>query len=116
MREYGYNLNQKLVKGLSELSPFRTAVAIAFDWAVIAAEIVFSEWMNTWWALILAWMVNGGRMHAMGVLIPDFDPVSYTHLNVYKRQDPAKFDPVNWSGRCFYHLARPVRRANECLS
>lgn len=72
MREYGYNLDQKLIKNLSVLTPWRTAVAIAFDWAVIAAAIAFSEHMETWWALIGAWIVIGGRMHAFGVLIHDF--------------------------------------------
>ncbi|SMH41507.1 fatty acid desaturase family protein [Mesorhizobium australicum] len=72
MREYGYNLDQKRVKALSELQPWRTAAAIALDWATIAAAIAFSEWMDTAWALVLAWMVIGGRMHAMGVLIHDF--------------------------------------------
>lgn len=72
MMEYGYNLDQKTVKALSELKPWRTAAAIAFDWAVIAAAIAFSEWMDTAWTLVLAWLVIAGRMHAMGVLIHDF--------------------------------------------
>ena len=39
MQEYGYNLDQKLVKRLSELTPWRTAAAMVFDWAVIIAAI-----------------------------------------------------------------------------
>ena len=72
MQEYGYNLDQKTVKALSVLTPWRTAAAIALDWAVIAAAIAFSEWMQTVWALVLAWVVIGGRMHALGVLIHEF--------------------------------------------
>jgi fatty acid desaturase len=85
MQEYGYNLDQKLVKGLSELSPWRTVVAIGFDWAVIIAAILFSEWMNTWWALIAAWIVIGGRMHAFGVLIHDF--AHYRFISNKKRSE-----------------------------
>ena len=72
MKEYGYNLDQKTVKALSVLTPWRTAAAIALDWVVIAGAIAFSQWMQTVWALVLAWVVIGGRMHAMGVLIHEF--------------------------------------------
>lgn len=72
MKEYGYNLDQKTVKALSELTPWRTGLAIAFDWTVIAAAIALSEWAGTWWALVAAWIVIGGRMHALGILIHDF--------------------------------------------
>lgn len=72
MQEYGYNLDQKTVKALSVLAPWKTGAAIALDWAVIVAVIAFSEWMGTLWALILAWVVIGGRQHALGVLIHDF--------------------------------------------
>lgn len=85
MQEYGYNLDQKLVKRLSELTPWRTAAAMAFDWAVIIAAIAFSQWSHTWWALIGAWIVIGGRMHAFGVLIHDF--AHYRFIQNKKRSE-----------------------------
>jgi fatty acid desaturase len=72
VQEYGYNLDQKLVKQLSGLNALRTGLTVAFDWAVIAAAIVFAEWQGSWWALIAAWIVIGGRMHGLGVMIHDF--------------------------------------------
>jgi fatty acid desaturase len=72
MQEYGYNLDQREIKRLSALTPWRTALAIAFDWTVIAAAIGLSEWIGGIWVWLAAVLVIAGRMHALGVLIHDF--------------------------------------------
>jgi fatty acid desaturase len=72
VQSYGYNIDQKSVKALSVLSPWRTAAAIAFDWAVIAAAIWASATISHPLAYVLAVFIIGGRMHALGVLIHDF--------------------------------------------
>ena len=72
MESYGYNIDQKQVKTLSALAPWRPALAIAADWAVIAATIWLSTTLSHPVAYIVALFVIGGRMHALGILIHDF--------------------------------------------
>ena len=62
----------KELKRLSQLTPWRTAFAIAFDWAVIAASIAVIEWTGSWLVWLLALPVIAGRMHAFGALMHDF--------------------------------------------
>lgn len=96
MKEYGYNLDQKLVKQLSGLHALRTGLTVAFDWAVIAAAITFSEWQGSWWALVAAWIIIGGRMHGLGVMIHDF-----SHYRFIKNKTAS-----DWIGDLF--LAWPL--------
>jgi fatty acid desaturase len=72
VQSYGYNIDQKSIKQLSVLAPWRTAAAIAFDWAVIAATIWISTRLSNPIAYVVAVFVIGGRMHALGILIHDF--------------------------------------------
>lgn len=57
------------LKRLSVLQPHRTLTAIVFDWALIAAAIAFSKYMQHPLAYIAAVMVIAGRMHAFGCLL-----------------------------------------------
>ena len=59
----------KLVKSLSILQPWRSAVALAFDWLVIAAAIAASRHLPGVWIYLVAVAVIAGRMHALGVLM-----------------------------------------------
>src|SRR4051812_47779217 len=60
------------LKRLSALTPWRTAFAIAFDWAVILAAIATSQWCNNILVYLLAVAIIGGRMHGFGVLLHEF--------------------------------------------
>lgn len=71
MSSSGY-MDARTVKELSKLSPWRTALAIVIDWAVIAAAIAISEWSGSWAVYILAALIIAGRMHALAGLIHDF--------------------------------------------
>ena len=72
VQSYGYNIEQKSIKQLSVLTPWRTAAAIGFDWAVIAATIWASTAISHPLAYVVAIFLIGGRMHALGILIHDF--------------------------------------------
>lgn len=72
MQSYGYNIDQKSIKALSALEPWRAALAIAFDWAVIIAAIWVSTTLSNPIVYVIALFVIGGRMHALGILIHDF--------------------------------------------
>ncbi|MBL8581008.1 MAG: fatty acid desaturase family protein [Rhizobiaceae bacterium] len=69
---YGYNIDQKRVKALSALTSWRTAAAILFDWAVIAATIWISARLSNPLVYVVALFIIGGRMHALGILIHEF--------------------------------------------
>jgi fatty acid desaturase len=60
------------IRRLSRLTPWRTAMAICLDWAVIAAAIFLCEWTDSWLAWIVAVPVIAGRMHALAGLMHDF--------------------------------------------
>ena len=60
------------LKALSVLNPAKTAMGIAFDWTVIVAAIVVSEWSNSWLVYIAAIAVIAGRQHALAVMNHDF--------------------------------------------
>lgn len=64
--------DRKVVKDLSQLQPWRTTLAIAADWLVIAAAIYASIASGSTWVYAIAVFVIAGRMHAMAVLIHDF--------------------------------------------
>lgn len=72
VQSYGYNIDQKSIKALSVLAPWRMAAAILFDWAVIALTIWASTRLSNPIAYVVAIFVIGGRMHALGILIHDF--------------------------------------------
>ena len=50
----------KELKRLSQLTPWRTALAIAFDWAVIVAAVFIAEWTDSWLAWLIAVPVIAG--------------------------------------------------------
>lgn len=72
MQAFDYDIDQKVIKQLSQLTPWKTGMAILFDWAVIAAAIAASSYLASPFAYIAAVLVIGGRMHALGVLIHEF--------------------------------------------
>lgn len=59
----------KLIKSLSVLRPWRSGVALAFDWLVIAAAIAASRQLPGIWIYLVSVAVIAGRMHALGVLM-----------------------------------------------
>ena len=65
-------IDSSTVKRLSVLTPWRTALAIAFDWAVIIAAIAVSQWAGNILVYLLSVAVIGGRMHGFGVLLHEF--------------------------------------------
>lgn len=58
-------IDPRELKRLSVLQPHRTLLAISIDWALIAAAIAFSKYMQHPLAYIAAVMVIAGRMHAL---------------------------------------------------
>jgi fatty acid desaturase len=66
------NVDPSTLKSLSKLQTWRTALAIVFDWAVIAAAIVVSQAANNIFVYLLAVVIIGGRMHGFGVLMHEF--------------------------------------------
>ena len=64
--------DRRVVKELSQLRPWRTTMALALDWLVIAAAITTSVLSESSWVYALALLVIAGRMHALAVLIHDF--------------------------------------------
>lgn len=72
MQTFDYAVDQKAIKALSRLTSWRTAAAIAFDWAIILAAIAVSEYFGSWLVYVAAVLVIGGRQHALGVLIHEF--------------------------------------------
>jgi fatty acid desaturase len=65
-------VDASVLKRLSVLRPRRTAGAITFDWAVIAGCILASQITQNIAVYVLAVVLIGGRMHALGVLLHDF--------------------------------------------
>ncbi len=72
MQTFDYKIDTKAVKTLSQLTPWKTASAIAFDWLVIAVAIAASVRLAHPLAYVAAVFVIGGRMHALGILIHEF--------------------------------------------
>jgi fatty acid desaturase len=60
------------LKALSKLTPWKTAFALAFDWAVIIAAISVSVWADNWLVYILVIAIIAGRQHGLAVLNHDF--------------------------------------------
>jgi fatty acid desaturase len=60
------------LKRLSVLQPWRTALAVAGDWALIALSIAASEASGSWWLYLPAVLVIAGRQHALAALLHDF--------------------------------------------
>jgi len=65
-------ISQKDLKRLSVLTPWRTALAIAVDWLVIAITIAICVKTDSWLLYIPGIAIIAGRMHALAVLVHDF--------------------------------------------
>ena len=50
-------ISARELKRLSILQPWRTALAIAIDWAVIILAIALCEWSGSWWPYLPAVLV-----------------------------------------------------------
>lgn len=66
------------LKRLSRLSPWRTAVAVAADWAVIALAIMVSEWSGNWLVYLVCLPIIAGGMHGLGALTHEFAHYRFT--------------------------------------
>ncbi|MDJ0614813.1 MAG: fatty acid desaturase family protein [Rhizobiaceae bacterium] len=60
------------LKALSVLSPHKTALGIAFNWAVIIVAISVSVWSQSWLVYIASIAIIAGRQHALAVMNHDF--------------------------------------------
>lgn len=69
MNVYKSTISPGELKQLSVLQPWRTWLALAVDWAVVAAAVAVSEYFGNVWVYLLAVAVIAGRMHAFGVLV-----------------------------------------------
>ncbi len=69
MNTYDAKISSRKIKELSVLQPWRSAAAIVFDWAVIAAAIAASEFSGSWWVYLACIALIAGRMHGFGVLM-----------------------------------------------
>jgi fatty acid desaturase len=65
-------IDRQELKILSQLKPWKTAMAIVLDWAIIIFAIVLGEMMNHWLVWLIAVAVIAGRMHALGAMMHDF--------------------------------------------
>lgn len=65
-------LDAARLKQLQQLNSWKTAVALVFDWLVIAAAVAFSEYSGSWAAYLLAILIIAGRQHAIATLIHEF--------------------------------------------
>jgi fatty acid desaturase len=70
-------VDQSVLNELQKLETWKTAVALSFDWAVIATAIGLSEYFGNWGAYFLAIIVIAGRMHAIASLIHEFAHVRF---------------------------------------
>ncbi len=59
----------KELKQLSVLQPYKTVLAIAGDWIVIALAIAVSKYMQNVFVYLAAVAIIGGRMHGLGVIM-----------------------------------------------
>lgn len=57
------------IRALSQITGWRTVLAIAIDWVVIVAMFVFAMQVSQLWAWVFAGVVIAGRQHALLVLM-----------------------------------------------
>jgi fatty acid desaturase len=72
-------LDARKLKELQQLQSWRTAAAIAFDWAVIAAAITISQWASVWYVWLASIVVIAGRMHGLASLVHEFAHYRFVH-------------------------------------
>jgi fatty acid desaturase len=65
----GWKIRSDLVKELSQLSPLRSALHIAMDWAIVFATIVISHRLANPVVYIVALLIIGSRQHALLLLM-----------------------------------------------
>lgn len=69
MSERNRRIDPRELKRLSVLEPGKALVALAADWAIIAAAITASEIASNIFVYLMAVAVIAGRMHAFGCLV-----------------------------------------------
>ena len=89
-------IDRQQLKTLSQLKPWKTAVAIVADWAIIIFAIVLGDMMGHWLVWLIAVAVIAGRMHALGAMMHDF-----THYRFIRNKELS-----DWIGDIF--LAWPL--------
>jgi fatty acid desaturase len=70
-RDLQLNLDKKSLKSLYQTSPYRHALDILFNWAIIFAAIFVAQQFFHPALYVLAVLVVGARMHALAILMHD---------------------------------------------
>ena len=73
-----------LVKRVQELNGARPAAftfTLVMAWVVIFGSIILAEWIDAWWASLLAILIIATRMNILGLLVHD-----QTHLGGYRHK------------------------------
>jgi fatty acid desaturase len=80
----GWKIDPALVKKLSKLSPARSLIRIAIEWAIILTTIVISHRLANPFVYILAILIIGSRQHALLLLMHEaahWRLFNHKHLN-----------------------------------
>lgn len=72
MKMYARGVDPQHIKRLTALSPWKTALALIVDWAMIGLAISLSELLAHPLAYLVAVLVIAGRIHAIAVIIHEF--------------------------------------------
>lgn len=69
------------VKALNGARPVAFTSTLVMAWVVICGSIGLAEWIDTWWAKLLAILIIATRMNILGLLVHD-----QTHLAGYRNK------------------------------
>lgn len=69
--ELDLNLDPNLLKSLFKTKPYIHALAMLFDWTIIAACIYLYVRFPSWWLYIIAVIIIGARLHGLAILMHD---------------------------------------------
>jgi fatty acid desaturase len=72
-------IDARTLKSLQQLQSWRTGASLAGNWLVIAAAITGSMLVGELYAWLIAAIIIGGRMHALGVLVHEFAHYRFVH-------------------------------------